>query len=287
MWWSRDRLWVPEETKKGRPAGQVVLIDTPGVHRPDSSLGRKMMSEVREALEGCNLILLLVDAFEGPRPQTRYVLKKALEVGLKPIVVINKIDRPDARPQEALSETFDLFVELGADDATLDFPYIFASGRAGYATHDPNQIGDSITPLLDLILDGLQLPHRFMGAFIALIKRGAQAIQPGFPVVGRVEKGRADFADAQSEIFLYLFPGRVRLAGQPLDKLLPCGFDGTLDLLMPAIGGSGTIRINLRLPIRLRRAEGRSGLVLQMARSACNFRNAGARHRAQRRVKFR
>ena len=129
---------------------KINIIDTPG----HADFG----GEVERVLQMADGALVLVDAFEGPRPQTRYVLKKALEVGLKPIVVVNKIDRPDARPQESLSETFDLFVELGADDATLDFPYIFASGRAGYATHDPEHPGDSIIPLLDLILDRVPGP---------------------------------------------------------------------------------------------------------------------------------
>lgn len=130
---------------------KINIIDTPG----HADFG----GEVERVLQMADGALVLVDAFEGPRPQTRYVLKKALEVGLKPIVVVNKIDRPDARPQEALSETFDLFVELGADDATLDFPYIFASGRAGYATHDPAYPGDSIKPLLDLIIDRVPGPQ--------------------------------------------------------------------------------------------------------------------------------
>jgi GTP-binding protein len=130
---------------------KINIIDTPG----HADFG----GEVERVLQMADGALVLVDAFEGPRPQTRYVLKKALEVGLRPIVVVNKIDRPDARPHEALSETFDLFVELGADDATLDFPYIFASGRAGYATHDPDQPSDSIRPLLDLILDRVPGPQ--------------------------------------------------------------------------------------------------------------------------------
>lgn len=123
---------------------KINIIDTPG----HADFG----GEVERVLRMADGALVLVDAFEGPRPQTRFVLKKALEVGLQPIVVVNKIDRPDARPQEVLSETFDLFVELGADDKTLDFPYVFASGRAGYATHDPEKPGDSIKPLLDMIV---------------------------------------------------------------------------------------------------------------------------------------
>lgn len=123
---------------------KINIIDTPG----HSDFGGEV-ERVLSMADGC---LILVDAFEGPRPQTRFVLKKALEVGLQPIVVVNKIDRHDARPQEVLSETFDLFVELGADDKTLDFPYVFASGRAGFATLDPTIPSDNIKPLLDTIV---------------------------------------------------------------------------------------------------------------------------------------
>jgi len=130
---------------------KVNIIDTPG----HADFGGEV-ERVLQMADGC---LVLVDAFEGPRPQTRFVLQKALEVGLRPIVVVNKVDRPDARPQEALSEAFDLFVELGADDATLDFPYIFASGRSGFATHDPTVKTDTIKPLLEMILDKVPGPE--------------------------------------------------------------------------------------------------------------------------------
>src|SRR5919107_530698 len=79
----------------------------------------------------------LVDAIEGPMPQTKFVLRKAFASHIRPIVVINKIDRPDSRPNEVLNEIFDTFVELGADEQQLDFPYIFASGKGGFASHDP------------------------------------------------------------------------------------------------------------------------------------------------------
>src|SRR3984885_9590440 len=123
---------------------KVNIIDTPG----HADFG----GEVERVLSMADGALILVDAFEGPRPQTRYVVKKALEVGLQPIVVINKVDRPDARPGEVLSEMFDLFVELGADELALDFPYVYASGREGYASHDPTARSGSIEPLLDLVL---------------------------------------------------------------------------------------------------------------------------------------
>lgn len=129
---------------------KINIIDTPG----HADFGGEV-ERVLQMADGC---LVLVDAFEGPRPQTRFVLQKALEVGLQPIVVVNKIDRPDARPNDVLSETFDLFCELGADDATLDFPYVFASGRAGFATHDPAVRGENIKPLLDMIIEKVPGP---------------------------------------------------------------------------------------------------------------------------------
>src|SRR5262245_38473618 len=124
---------------------KINIIDTPG----HADFG----GEVERVLKMADGVLMLVDAAEGTKPQTRFVLKKALECKLKPVVVINKIDRPDGRPHEALNETFDLFMELGADEAALDFPYIFASGRAGYATHDPAVKTNDITPLLDMVLE--------------------------------------------------------------------------------------------------------------------------------------
>jgi GTP-binding protein len=106
----------------------INIVDTPG-HADFSG-------EVERVLKMADGVLLLVDAFEGVMPQTRYVLAKALASGLRPIVVINKMDRPEARPHEVINEVFDLLVELGADDHTLDFPTVYASGRAGWATAD-------------------------------------------------------------------------------------------------------------------------------------------------------
>ena len=130
---------------------KINIIDTPG----HADFG----GEVERVLKMADGVLVLVDAAEGTKPQTRYVLRKALEQKLQPVVVINKIDRPDGRPQAALSETFDLFVELGASDEILDFPYIFASGRAGYATHDPEVKTTDITALLDLVLEKVPGPE--------------------------------------------------------------------------------------------------------------------------------
>ncbi|MFP6694914.1 MAG: GTP-binding protein, partial [Pirellulales bacterium] len=133
---------------------KINIIDTPG----HADFG----GEVERVLRMADGALVLVDAFEGPRPQTRFVLKKALECGLKLLVVANKIDRIDCRPEQVLSETFDLLAELGADDATLDFPYLFASGRDGYATHDPavrDKQEHGIRPLLDMIVEHVPPPQ--------------------------------------------------------------------------------------------------------------------------------
>src|SRR6185312_1473030 len=123
---------------------KINIIDTPG----HADFG----GEVERTLQMADGALVLVDAFEGPMPQTKFVLRKAFANKLRPIVVINKIDRPDSRPDEVLNEVFDTFVELGADDHQLDFPYIFASGKGGFASHDPHATGGDIQPLFDLIV---------------------------------------------------------------------------------------------------------------------------------------
>src|SRR5216110_3277157 len=129
---------------------KINIIDTPG----HADFGGEV-ERVLKMADGC---LLLVDAAEGPLPQTRFVLRKAFECVLRPIVVVNKIDRPDARPTEVLNAVFDLFVELNADDATLDFPTIFASGREGIATTDLSIKPVDIRPLFDTILKNVPPP---------------------------------------------------------------------------------------------------------------------------------
>ena len=123
---------------------QLNIVDTPG----HADFG----SEVERILQMVDGVLLLVDAFEGPMPQTKFVLKKSLELHLKPILVINKLDRPHARPHEVADMTFDLFCELNATDEQLDFPIVYASGKDGYATLDLDEPRDSVKPLLETIL---------------------------------------------------------------------------------------------------------------------------------------
>jgi GTP-binding protein len=132
-------------------ATKINLIDTPG----HADFG----GEVERVLKMADGALLLVDAAEGVMPQTRFVLRKAFDCGLRPIVVINKIDRPDARAPEVLNGVFDLFVELDADDATLDFPTIYASGRNGIATTDLSIPATDIRPLYDAILKHVPTPE--------------------------------------------------------------------------------------------------------------------------------
>src|SRR5688572_11111926 len=136
------------------PDGQDIkinLIDTPG----HADFG----GEVERVLSMADGVFLLVDAAEGPMPQTRFVLKKAFQHELRPIVVINKIDRSDARADEVLNEVFDLFVELGADDETLDFPVLYASGRAGTASWKLEDPGTDIKPVFEALLKHIPAPH--------------------------------------------------------------------------------------------------------------------------------
>src|SRR5262245_5154981 len=129
---------------------RINIVDTPG----HADFG----GEVERILNMVDGALVLVDAAEGPLPQTKFVVSKALKVGLKPIVVINKIDRPDARPTEVLNEVFDLFVSLDAPESALDFPVIYASGRSGIATRDLAEPPKDITPLFEAILEHIPGP---------------------------------------------------------------------------------------------------------------------------------
>lgn len=129
---------------------KINIIDTPG-HADFSG-------EVERILGTVNSVLLLVDAQEGPMPQTRFVLSKSLKMGLKPIVVLNKIDRPHANPDAVLDATFDLFTELGATDEQLDFRYCYASGLSGFATHHVDDPRTDMRPLFELIVSAVEAP---------------------------------------------------------------------------------------------------------------------------------
>ena len=130
---------------------KINIVDTPG-HADFSG-------EVERVLKMVDGVLLLVDSFEGPMPQTRFVLKKALELSLPVIIVVNKMDRPDARCKEVVDETLELFLELDASDEQLDSPVVFASGRTGTATLDADQPGTDLRPLFDTILSYIPAPQ--------------------------------------------------------------------------------------------------------------------------------
>ena len=130
---------------------KINIVDTPG----HSDFG----GEVERALKMVDGVMLLVDASEGPLPQTRYVLSKALEAHLKPILVINKIDRPDARPQEVLNEVYDLFIDLDAKEDQLDFPVLYTNAKAGTAAVHQGAAGEDLRPLFEAIVDTIPAPQ--------------------------------------------------------------------------------------------------------------------------------
>ncbi len=140
---------------------KVNLVDTPG----HSDFG----GEVERVLKMVDAVLLLVDAAEGPMPQTRFVLGKALELGLKPIVVVSKVDRPDARPHPVIDEVFDLMVELGASDAQLDFPILYTSAKHGFARREVDHSETDVRPLLDAILVEVPEPGGDSGAPLQML----------------------------------------------------------------------------------------------------------------------
>ena len=125
--------------------GKINIVDTPG----HADFG----GEVERALKMVDGVVLLVDASEGPLPQTRFVLGKALAAGLKPVLVVNKIDRPDARPQEVLNEVYDLFIDLDAEEDQLEFPVVYTNGKAGTATMDLANPGTDLQPLFETIVN--------------------------------------------------------------------------------------------------------------------------------------
>jgi GTP-binding protein len=167
---------------------KVNLIDTPG----HADFG----GEVERVLKMADGAFLLVDAAEGPLPQTRFVLRKAFGCGLKPIVVINKIDRPDARITEVVNAVFDLFVDVGADDATLDFPIIYASGRAGIATTDLAVPPKDLKPLYEAILNHVPPPDVEVNAPLQMLVISLEhsefvgRIAVGKVVAGKIKKGQ-------------------------------------------------------------------------------------------------
>jgi GTP-binding protein len=168
---------------------RINIVDTPG----HADFG----GEVERVLRMVDSVLLLVDAYEGPMPQTRFVTKKALELGLKPIVVVNKIDRDGCDPHGTVDGVFDLFVALGANDQQLDFPVIYASGRNGYAVKNPgDDTSQGLTPLLDMIIDKVPAPVANPDAPLCMhVATLDYDDYLGYVAVGRISDGRIKMGD--------------------------------------------------------------------------------------------
>ena len=164
---------------------KINIIDTPG----HADFG----GEVERILKMVNGVLLIVDAYEGPMPQTRFVLKKSLDLGLKPIVVVNKIDRPGANPENALNLVFDLFVNLGASDEQLDFSTIYTSAKMGFCRVEPGGEDQDMKPVLDLIIDKVE-PHDGdpKAAFQMLVSNIDYNDYVGRIAVGKIQRGSYD-----------------------------------------------------------------------------------------------
>lgn len=161
---------------------KINIVDTPG----HADFG----GEVERILTMVDGVLLLVDAFEGCMPQTRFVLKKALILGKKPVVVVNKVDRPMARPAEVVDEVLDLFIELGADDDQLDFPVVYASGRDGYASMAADDLGGDLKPLFETIINEVPAPEGDPDGSLQLLFSNIDYDDYlGRIGVGRVERG--------------------------------------------------------------------------------------------------
>ena len=151
---------------------KINIIDTPG--------------RVLNMADGC---ILLVDAFEGPMPQTRFVLQKALQIGLKPIVVVNKVDKPNCRPEEVYEMVFDLMFSLNATEDQLDFPVIYGSAKNNWMSTDWQQPTDNIYPLLDCILENIPAPEQLEGTPQMLVTSLDYSSYTGRIAVGRVHRG--------------------------------------------------------------------------------------------------
>jgi GTP-binding protein len=162
----------------------INIVDTPG----HADFG----AEVERILSMVDGVILLVDAAEGPMPQTKFVTGKALSLGLRPIVVVNKIDRPDARPAEVLDEVFELFLNLEANDEQLDFPTLYASGRAGYAGTDDSVREGDLTPLFETIVSHVRPPRVDAGPFRMLATLLDRDPFLGRILTGRIDSGRLD-----------------------------------------------------------------------------------------------
>ncbi len=216
---------------------KINLIDTPG----HADFG----GEVERVLRMADGVLLLVDAYEGPLPQTRFVLRKAREAGLKPIVIINKVDRRDARPRAVLDLVYDLFIDLGAEEDELHFPVVYASGRSGVAGPSPESLQPNLAPVLDAIVRHVPAPRADPDGAVGIpVCDVAVDRFTGRIAIGRIESGelregmnllalrRDGSRRAQGAIKLFTYAGMKRV---------PATAASTGDLV--AIAGLGDVEI--------------------------------------------
>jgi GTP-binding protein len=215
---------------------KINIVDTPG----HSDFG----GEVERTLCMVDGVLLLVDAAEGPLPQTKFVLKKSLDLHLKPIVVINKIDRRDARPHEVLDEVFELFLTLGATDAQLDFPVVYAIAKQGMATHELDQESNDLTPLFETILKHVPPPAAEAEApFQMLVTTLDWSDYLGRIAIGRIARGTVrvgqrialvrsdDTVETETITKLYAFEGlrRAEVSGASAGEIIAVtGFENAM-----------------------------------------------------------
>ena len=232
----RERgITILAKTTGVRHAGvKINIVDTPG----HADFG----GEVERALKIVDGVMLLVDASEGPLPQTRYVLSKALEARLPPIVVINKIDRPDARAQEVLNEVYDLFIDLDADERQLEFPIIYANAKAGVAKHSLDDPSTDLRPLFETILEHVPAPPGDEDGVLQLLVANLDySDYLGRLAIGRVFSGCLRLGDDVGIVKLdgslhktritklYSFEGLQRVeetVGKPGDVLAIAGVEG-------------------------------------------------------------
>lgn len=200
--------------KHGNDLTRINIIDTPG----HADFG----GEVERVLHMADGVILLTDAAEGPMPQTKFVLGKALKMGLKPIVIINKIDRPDGRPEEVVDEVFDLFVSLDANDEQLDFPILYASGRDGWCVKELSDERKDLSPLLETVLSYVSPPKVELDKPFAMLA----TLLDADPYLGRCLTGRVvqGVAKVNESVKAMNLDGKTVETGR-LTKLLT--FDGT------------------------------------------------------------
>src|SRR4249919_1946120 len=203
-----------DNTDLERERGITILAKNTAVHYGDTLINicdtpghADFGGEVERTLSMVDAVMLLVDASEGPLPQTRFVLRKALERRLPPLVVINKIDRPDARVQEVLNEVYDLFIDLDATEEQLDFPVLYTSARAGTSSLSLDQPGRDLRPLFDAIVDSVPPPRGDGNAPLQMLVANLDSSD----YLGRIAIGR-------------VFNGRVKVG----DPIAVCKLDGRI-----------------------------------------------------------